>query len=56
MDQDTRVAGDQMVVGEEEHTHPGEVPFPLEDDGGPSRVNTLRALRVLRWAGDDVEL
>jgi hypothetical protein len=39
-----------------EHTHPGEVPFPLEDDGGPSRMNTLRALRVLRWAGDDVEL
>ena len=30
-------------------THPGEVPFPLEDDGEPSRMNTLRALRVLRW-------
>jgi hypothetical protein len=34
-----------------EHTHAGEVHFPLEDgDGRPSRWNTLRALRVLRWA------
>jgi hypothetical protein len=33
-----------------ENTHPGEVHFPLEDgDGRPSRWNTLRALRVLRW-------
>jgi hypothetical protein len=33
-----------------ENTHPGKVPFPLEDgDGRPSRWNTLRALRVLRW-------
>ncbi len=33
-----------------ENTHPGTVHFPLEDgDGGPSRWNTLRALRVLRW-------
>lgn len=33
-----------------EHTFPGEVLFPLEDgDGAPSRWNTLRALRVLRW-------
>jgi hypothetical protein len=33
-----------------EHTHPGEVHFVLEDgDGQPSRWNTLRALRVLRW-------
>jgi hypothetical protein len=33
-----------------ENTHPGEVHFPLEDgDGQPSRWNTLRALRVLRW-------
>jgi hypothetical protein len=39
-----------------ENTHPGEVPFQLEDgDGTPSRWNTLRALRVLRWAGDDVD-
>jgi hypothetical protein len=35
-----------------ENTHPGEVHFPLEDgDGRPSRWNTLRALRVLRWSG-----
>ena len=33
-----------------ENTHPGEVHFVLEDgDGRPSRWNTLRALRVLRW-------
>ena len=33
-----------------EHTHPGAVHFALEDgDGRPSRWNTLRALRVLRW-------
>jgi hypothetical protein len=28
------------------------IPFPLDESvGGPSRWNTLRALRVLRWAG-----
>ena len=33
-----------------ENTHPGSVHFPLEQgDGRPSRWNTLRALRVLRW-------
>lgn len=33
-----------------ENSHPGEVHFPLDDgDGLPSRWNTLRALRVLRW-------
>jgi hypothetical protein len=33
-----------------ESTHPGKVHFALEDgDGQPSRWNTLRALRVLRW-------
>jgi len=33
-----------------ENTHPGTVHFVLEDgDGRPSRWNTLRALRVLRW-------
>ena len=33
-----------------ENTHPGKVHFSLEDgDGRPSRWNTLRALRVLRW-------
>lgn len=40
-----------------ENTHVGEVPFPLEGaDGEPSRWNTLRALRVLRWAGDPLGL
>ena len=33
-----------------EDTRPGEAHFALEDgDGRPSRWNTLRALRVLRW-------
>ena len=33
-----------------ENTHPGQIHFELEDgDGRPSRWNTLRALRVLRW-------
>jgi hypothetical protein len=33
-----------------ENTHRGQVHFGLEDgDGQPSRWNTLRALRVLRW-------
>jgi hypothetical protein len=36
-----------------ENTHPGLVHFELEDgDGNPSRWNTLRALRVLRWHDD----
>jgi hypothetical protein len=36
-----------------ENTHAGDVHFALEDgDGRPSRWNTLRALRVLRWCGD----
>ena len=44
-----------------EDTHRGRVPFALEDgDGRPSRWNTLRALRVLRWyergAGDHARL
>jgi hypothetical protein len=35
-----------------ENTHPGKVHFTLEDgDEQPSRWNTLRALRVLEWAG-----
>jgi hypothetical protein len=33
-----------------EHTHPGDTWFELEEVGRPSRWNTLRALRVLRWA------
>lgn len=32
-----------------ENTHPGAVHFRFEDDGEPSRWNTLRAARVLRW-------
>ena len=33
-----------------DHTHPGKVHFRMEDgDGKPSRWNTLRAMRVLRW-------
>jgi hypothetical protein len=33
-----------------ENTHPGQTHFELEDgDGQPSRWNTLRALRVLKW-------
>jgi hypothetical protein len=37
-----------------ENTHPGKVHFALEDgDGRPSRWNTLRALRVLRWYEKD---
>jgi hypothetical protein len=36
-----------------EHTHRGKVHFTLEDDGRPSRWNTLRALRVLNWYGHD---
>ena len=35
-----------------ENTHRGAIHFPLENgDGRPSRWNTLRALRVLRWHG-----
>jgi hypothetical protein len=33
-----------------ENTHPGKVHFEMEGEGEPSRWNTLRALRVLRWA------
>lgn len=32
-----------------QNTWPGKVFFPLERGGRPSRWNTLRALRVLRW-------
>lgn len=33
-----------------EHTHPGAMHFAMEGpDGTPSRWNTLRAMRVLRW-------
>ncbi|MDH3730160.1 MAG: hypothetical protein OES13_03380 [Acidimicrobiia bacterium] len=33
-----------------QHKHGGKVWFDMEKTGGPSRWNTLRALRVLRWA------
>ena len=34
-----------------ENSHPGRIHFPLDEgDGRPSRWNTLRALRVLKWA------
>lgn len=33
-----------------EHSWPGDVHFTMETAGEPSRWNTLRALRVLRWS------
>jgi hypothetical protein len=40
-----------------ENTHPGRVHFTLDEgDGLPSRWNTLRALRVLRWYGQSAGL
>ena len=33
-----------------QHKHSGKVWFDMEPTGGPSQWNTLRALRVLRWA------
>ena len=36
-----------------QHKHSGKVWFDMERTGGPSRWNTLRALRVLRWVGSD---
>ena len=42
--------GKLYVVLTAENIHPGKVWFDLEDgDGKPSRWNTLRAMRVLRW-------
>lgn len=32
-----------------ENVHPGRVHFEMEEGGQPSRWNTLRALRVLKW-------
>jgi hypothetical protein len=39
-----------------ENTHEGPTPFAMEGEfeGFPSRWVTLRALRVLRWAGDSI--
>jgi hypothetical protein len=40
-----------------ENVHQGPTHFEMEGpEGFPSRWNTLRALRVLRWAGSDAEL
>jgi hypothetical protein len=33
-----------------ENTHQGPTHFQMEDEGFPSRWNTLRAMRVLKWA------
>jgi hypothetical protein len=38
-----------------ENEHQGPRHIAMEDEGFPSRWNTLRALRVLRWAGRDLE-
>ena len=36
-----------------QNTHPGPVHFAMDEgDGKPSRWNTLRAMRVLNWAGE----
>jgi hypothetical protein len=35
------------------HAYPGKTYFQLEHPGAPSRWNTLRALRVLRWWDND---
>jgi hypothetical protein len=36
-----------------DNTHPGRIHFAMDaGDGSPSRWNTLRALRVLKWCGD----
>jgi hypothetical protein len=52
------VAGKRDVSGRWplENTHQGPTHFRMEGpDGFPSRWNTLRALRVLRWAGSNAE-
>jgi hypothetical protein len=58
---DDRIAGGIELVlsnrGEDgrwplQNTHPGPVHFAMDEgDGKPSRWNTLRAMRVLSWAG-----
>ena len=36
-----------------EYTYPGEVYFAIDEgEGKPSRWNTLRAMRVLRWCDE----
>src|SRR4051794_38364616 len=62
---DRRVADAVALVAERrepdgrwplENTHQGPTHFEMESEGFPSRWNTLRALRVLRWAGLDTDL
>jgi hypothetical protein len=36
--------------------HPGKTHFDMEETGKPCRWNTLRALRVLKWYGIDVDV
>jgi hypothetical protein len=39
-----------------QNVHAGEVHFEIDGpQGEPSRWNTLRALRVLKWAGREIE-
>jgi hypothetical protein len=39
-----------------QNIHPGDIHFEIDSaEGEPSRWNTLRALRVLKWAGRDVD-
>jgi hypothetical protein len=62
---DDRLAEGIALVGDKrdddgrwplENTHMGPTHFEMEGpDGFPSRWNTLRAMRVLRWAGRDAE-
>ena len=35
-----------------QHPHQGRLHFRMEQGGQPSRWNTLRAMRVLRWWGE----
>ena len=39
-----------------QHKHPGKAFFDMEKTGEPSRWNTLRAMRVLKWYGGGFEL
>ncbi len=62
-DPDPRAGEALAVIGQKrrkdgrwplQNRHPGQEHFPLEEGSGkPSRWNTLRALRVLKWADGD---
>ena len=45
-----RRTGDGMWLLQ--NVHAGRTHFPMEQAGEPSRWNTIRALRVLRWWGE----